>query len=306
MTAGERPGLAEILGVWALFGIVALLIAVTYARLPPGVLYHVDDTGVRGGLGRALVFLNFSTILAAIPIVLVARERLPGRTAAFFAGGAIALCAVTGAPGVVEQDDLDAKLVNAVPALGVVIALGLTLAALRNGGLGPVRGHAPGDRIRVGLGAVLLVGAIPWIAAEIGFYVGRPFLAREIRPEPGSETLRAVHLGHHHGLDGVLLALTAIALSRVLPELRPTFRRGALTVYLSLLFVYGLANAVQDFWTEQVVKRGWVDASLPSMLRPGLTPAWAGILVAAAVVYVVVRYRLPRAAHGPPAPRVST
>ena len=103
----------------------------------------------------------------------------------------------------------------------------------------------------------------------------------------------------------MLLALAAIALSRVLPDLRPTFRRGALSVYLALLLVYGLANALQDFWTEQIVKRGWADAGLPTMLRPALTPAWGAILVAAAVVYAIVRYRLRHAADDSPPARVS-
>jgi hypothetical protein len=59
-------------------------------------------------------------------------------------------------------------------------------------------------------------------------------------------------------------------------------------VLVSLLLVYGLANAVQDFWLEQVVKRGWTDHRIPSLLRPGPSLAWAGLGVATVLVYLLV------------------
>ena len=58
--------------------------------------------------------------------------------------------------------------------------------------------------------------------------------------------------GHHHGLDGVLLALSALLLSRM----QVTRLRAVVGAYLALMLAYGLANAVQDAWLEQVVKRG--------------------------------------------------
>lgn len=87
--------------------------------------------------------------------------------------------------------------------------------------------------------------------------IGDPFIAGETRPSLDEEqSLRAVHLGHHHTLDGTLLALAALLLSRV-PARMP--RRGegtALGAYVALLFAYALANALQDGWNEQLVKRG--------------------------------------------------
>ena len=77
---------------------------------------------------------------------------------------------MTAVPGVVDQHDLDARWVNAVPALGVAIALGLTAVAARRAG----RGVAPPlslDRARIVLAAVILVISIPWIAAILGFYL---------------------------------------------------------------------------------------------------------------------------------------
>src|SRR6185312_16210635 len=87
------------------------------------------------GMSRALVELNFPVALAAIALVLVAMAALP-RTAWFVAGPAIALCLVTAWPGVVDQDRPDARWVNAVPALGVALSLGLTVAATGRAGHG--------------------------------------------------------------------------------------------------------------------------------------------------------------------------
>jgi plastocyanin len=41
------------------------------------------------------------------------------------------------------------------------------------------------------------------------------------------------------------------------------------------MLLYGLANALEDFWPEQLVKRGTTDARLPSMIRPAVSPEWA-------------------------------
>jgi hypothetical protein len=139
----------------------------------------------------------------------------------------------------------------------------------------------------------LLFVALPWIFAEVGFYVsdapviGRIFLAKQLAPSLGGEpSFHAVHLGRHHGMDGVLLAISALALSRV-PRQLTSGLRIALAAYLSLMFVYGLANALQDFWTEQLVKRGTVSVRIPSLIRPDLSWAWAAILGAAALICLV-------------------
>ena len=229
------------------------------------------------------MFVNFPTALAAIALILVAADRL-GRRAALPAAGGIASCAVVALPGVVDQRDLDAKLVNLVPLAGVALALGMTAIVVRNGI--ELRRRAVGDGIRLALAAVLLLLAVPWYFAETGFYAPDPILADEI-PEgvaPEQHTLAAVHLGHHHGTDGVLLALAALALSRVLGSFR--FRRVELvfSVYVALMLAYGTANALQDFTLEQVYKRDWIDWQPPPLLRPELSLAWAAVLAGAAVV----------------------
>ena len=129
--AGERPSLREPLAVWALFATVLLVSVVTYARVDPGLLWNVSGEGVVAGLSRALVYLNFPVALVAVAVVLVVEERV---RRPLLATVAIALSAVTAVPGVVDQEDLDAKWVNAVPAVGVALALFLTAAAYRRGG----------------------------------------------------------------------------------------------------------------------------------------------------------------------------
>jgi hypothetical protein len=286
----SRPGLAEVLAVWALFGIVAVEVWITYARLPIDELYNVGRTGFAAGAGRALVFVNYPTALVAIGVLGVLAERLRGRSA-LLAAVAAALCAVVAVPGVVDQSDLDAKLINAVPAVGVLLAVVLTGIALARGGVGASRPFGGAwDAARAVLALVLLLGSVPWLAGELGFYADDLpglgfFMSDEPRPEPGHPDLRAVHLGHHHGMDGTLAALSALALSRVVSQVRTPYLHGALGFYVALMLVYGLANALQDFWFEQLVKRGTTSLELASMTVPKASWAWAAIVLAALVIH---------------------
>jgi hypothetical protein len=245
---------------------------VTYSRLSPAALYNVDEAGdLTGGLSRTLVLLNYPVALAAIALAALAGGPRP------LVWAAIALCAVTAVPGVVDQGDLDARWVNAVPAVGVALAVGLTVAAARREGVGVAR-RARGDPLRLSLGAALVLIALPWVAAEAGFHFpGDVFMGEEI-PPVRDEGIAAVHLGFHHGNGGVLLALAALLLSRVPAG-------GALRGYLSLMLAYGLANALQDAWNEQLWKRGWVDFHLPSVIRPDLTWGWLVIVASAVAIY---------------------
>jgi hypothetical protein len=282
------PGLREALLVWGVLGAVALAVLVTYARLPVAELYNVDEEGFGGGFGRALVFLNYPTALAAIAVLLLAADRLGRPSTAAVAVLAGVLCAAVAWPGVVDQSDLDARAVNAIPAAGVALAAGLTGLALARGGFGRPASRSGWDAVRLALALILLAAALPWIAAELGFSLGGPFLSDEPRPEPGHPQLIAVHLGHHHGLDGTLLALTALALSRVVPQTSRRVRP-ALGLYLALMLVYGLANALQDFWLEQLVKRGTTSLELPEMTRPALSPAWGAMVAAAVLIHFAAR-----------------
>lgn len=289
MKDGTRLGLGELVVAWGLYAVITVEVLVTYARLSAGELYNVSGSGLEGGAGRALVLLGYPTSLAVLAFLPLLVERLAHPLAGVAALVSLALCLTIGIPGVLEESDLDAKPANALAGVGVLIALALTLQALARGGLGVSAPFGGWDWARAGLALVLLLASVPWLAAELGFYVGGPvFLSEELRPEPGHPEIRAVHLGHHHGMDGVLLAWTALLLSRASARLTRVGLRQALTAYLALMLVYGLANALQDFWLEQLVKRGATELEIPSMLRPEATPAWGAVLAAAALVYVTL------------------
>jgi hypothetical protein len=296
------PGLNEALAVWAVFGVVAAMVWITYARLPADVFYNVTGTGVRAGASRVLVLLGWPISIAAVALLAVAADRFlasspppPARRAAVAAAVASAiLCATIAWPGVIDEADLDAKPSNTLAAVGVGIALALTLAAVRRAGAGALVRHRRGDGIAIALVVMLLIAGIPWILANAGFYVGDVpglrsiFMSKQILPEPGHPTLHAVHLGNHEGIDGILLAATALALRRVLPQMRPTRLRGALSAYLALLLPYGVLVALNDGWNEQIVKRGWTDVGTPKVLTPGLTLSTALLIVLTVVLYLTV------------------
>jgi hypothetical protein len=287
----------EVVAVWLLFAAVTVEILVTYARLPAAQLYHVSGTGGEGGASRALVFLNFPFALVAIALLTLLSERLPDGLLRGVAVCAAVLCLAVVWPGVVDQRDLDAKPVNAIAAAGVLLTLALTLVVGRGGVTG--RARRPGDAARAVAAAAVVVLASPWIAADLGFFLdGVPVLGslfqtgKRLREAPGlPEFPPAVHLGHHHGMDGALLVLTALLLSRAVPELRARALRIALAAYLALMACYGLGNIANDFWIEQVWKRGWTAWLVPDVLRPRASAAWGVILGAALLLLAVARSR---------------
>ncbi|HEX2302522.1 MAG TPA: hypothetical protein VHH57_02770 [Gaiella sp.] len=284
-TGGGAPQ-GESVATWALWALLLVVLVATYARLEPAELYSVSRDGLYGGLSRAVVELNFPVSLVAIALVLVASDALP-RRAWWVAAPAIGLCAVTAFPGVVNQDDLDARWVNGIPTVGVALALGLTAAAARRAGTGPAP-RLPLDLVRVAIFAVALVVSIPWFAAELGFFLPEGVFIMD-RPgiEPNGTTIAAVHLGHHHGLDGTVIVLSALLLSR--PRLHTRGLARATRAYLSLAFAYGAINLAEDLWHEQVVKRDWVEWRIPSALHPTVEPMWLVILGLAAATAFVLR-----------------
>ena len=297
----QGPGLVEALVVWGLLAVVGLCVLLTYSRVAPDELYNVSHDGLAGGAGRLLVSLNFPTALAAIAVLALVTDRLGARWPALLA---LVLCLVILAPGVVDQDDLDAKWINVLPALGVAIVLAMTIWAVRMGGTGGA-GSPDGDRVRIAVAAVLAFLALPWIFAEIGVYSGDiPGLASIFRSKQVFEGHASVHLGEHHGLQGLLLVVTALLLSRELPRMHPTRLRTALAAYLSLMIPYGIANMANDGWNEQIVERGWASWQIPDMLRPGLTWAWGVTILAAAAIFFTALQpgRDQASTHGPKTP----
>jgi hypothetical protein len=289
----QKPGLGEVYVVGLLFALAAVAVFVTYWRLPPSELWKVTQSGPAGGAGRAFVFLSYSAALAAIAVVAIVVDRLEDRRAVLLGIASCVLCATVAIPGVQTPDDLDAKWANLPAVLGVGLAAGLTAWAAVSGRPERMRATRAGDLARLGAGLVVLVFATPYIAAELGFFLdgvpllGWIFQTGRLRPEPdGSFVHAAGHHGHHHGLDGFLLAVTALLLSRLLGGIRRHGLRALAAAYLSLMLVYGLANMANDLWTEQVVKRDWTSWQIPDVLFPSLSPAWAAIVACAGVVYL--------------------
>ncbi|HEX3328506.1 MAG TPA: hypothetical protein VHS27_01225 [Gaiellales bacterium] len=301
----DGPGIREALWGWAIWGLVAATVFVTYARLPASDFYNVTGTGVWSGAARLLVLTGWPISLAALALMAVAADRLlagrlePGTRRAVIAAAIVTsiLCATVAVPGVIKQSDLDARPVNLLAGSGVLAALGLTLYTWRRTGTGPPAERTRGDRIALWVAAVYTLLALPWIFANLGFYVGdvpglhAVFMSKKVLPEAGHPHLRAVHLGNHEGLDGWLLAVTALLLRPGLKRMRQTRLRPVLGGYLALLLCYGVMVSANDGWNEQLGKRGWTSHNIPSVLSPALNYG-TGILIVAAVVVYLVAFRV--------------
>jgi hypothetical protein len=288
----QSAGLREVHVVWALFGLTAVAVFATYWRIPPQELWKVHNSGFIGGASRAFVFLSFSAALAAVAVVAIVADRLERRSARLAGVVAVALCATVAIPGVQTESHLDPKWANLPAVLGVGVALVLTVWATLEGRRERPGTTRAGDIARLAVGAAALLFAAPYVAAELGFFLdGVPLLGwffqtGMARPEPGSGMVHAaVHHGHHHGIDGFLLAVTALLLSRLLGTIRRPLLRTATSVYLALMLVYGLTNEVEDLWIEQVVKRDWTSWQIPNVLHPSLSAAWAAMVACALVIY---------------------
>ena len=209
---------------------------ITYARLPARDFYNVSGTGVRAGASRVLVLLGWPISIIAIALLAVAVDRLLSddprprgrRLAVVGAWISLGLCVTIVGPGVVNQDNLDAKPSNALAAAGVGLALVLTFGHWRAAASDADRGAWSAIVPQSHSSQLLLVAGLPWLFAHIGVYVGDVpglraiFMSKKVIPEAGHPHLHAVHLGNHEGLDGILLAASALALSRQLGLMRPT------------------------------------------------------------------------------------
>ena len=267
----------ELRAVWIAVAAAAAAVFVTYWRLPPAETYNVSSSGIRGGASRVLVDLNFPDALIALAVLGVIAPFLSRRLRAVAAVAAL-LSLVVVVPGVVKQSNLDARWINVVPALGVLLAFALTPFARL-----PRARDRRGDRVRVALAALLVLLAAPWIAAELGFYLdgipvlGSIFQTGKIVSYHGNAPHPAVHHGVHHGFQGLLVVGTALLLSRI---------PNRISLYLALALAYGIGNMANDDWLEQVAERGWTSWTIPSCLEPKATWTWLAVLLATPLVWL--------------------
>ena len=281
----RRSGIADVLLIWAILGLAVVGVLTTYTRTPVHELYHVTVGGIAGGAAPTVGYLSFPVGLAAVAILPIVLGR--ARRDLVLASLVVAAIAVAFVlfPGSLEEAGLEITPARAFAAVGVLVALGLTLAAWRANGAGRL-GRERGDAVRIALAAALFVGGLPWIAADFGLSLDHVpvlrsiFLTDQLASQPSVPGLhQAVHDGFHHGLAGVLLAWTALLVSRTLGHLEHGRARRLLTVYTGFLLVYGSANAFQDFWTEQVVKRGLTTHEIAIFLGPSLSVPWLLIVL---------------------------
>ena len=318
----------EVAGVWALLAGVTLEILVTYSRLPSSELYNVSHSGLAGGLSRALVFWNWPGALVAIPILALLADRLRSRGTTLVALAGIVISAAVFWPGIIRQSNLDARAVNAVPAVGALVAVGLSVIAARRLAAPSRPRWQRWDRLRVAIAVATVVLAVPWLFADLGFsFDGAPVLGTlyqsgELRSEPpypadvaarpaenivlGAAPLPddmalhpAVHHGSHHGMTGVLLIWSVLLLSRIVPCVGRRWLRGAVAACLALMFCYGAGMFANDFWLEQLVKRGWTDWSIPNVNNPTVGGGWAVILASTFTLWCVTVW-LRRRPSSPP------
>jgi hypothetical protein len=300
MSGQEPTGYGEALAIWALFAIVLVEIFVTQSRLPAKALYHPASSGLSEGAYGALSFAGFVGALIALGVLPIVMNRVGTRTVAIAAPIAGVLAAAILWPGAIHEADLDTSPVHILSALGAALMLVLTIVAARRAETLRWAKRQPGDVARILLGVVLVCIGLPWMAADLGLSLTLPGLhwlyqTNQLRSQPGVPGLhQAVHYGHHHGMNGVLLAVVALVLSRAIPTVRASRLRHAFAGYLALLLAYGLGNAVQDFWLEQIVKRGLTSFQLPMVLAPSVNWGWAVVLLVAVAVYSLAFRRLAR------------
>jgi hypothetical protein len=299
--AVDSPGLpAGIALLWLLVAVEAAAVLVVYWRTPAAELYHVTHSGPAEGARRLLSFAGYPSALVAAAIALLVADRLPARATVAAALGSLALGASALWAGSSDEADVDARPVSVAALTGLAIAVAMTVLLVRARGLERPR-RLPGDRARIVAGLVVLVLALPWLAALLGVSLDRVpllgwvFITDAKVTQPGNLTpAPAVHDGHHHGLDGATLVWAALILSRELDRFRSRGLRTAMCALLAFFFAYGGWNLAQDFWLEQVVKRGATSVELPYVIAPAVTAAWGLVVVIAVAAFVALRRgRLP-------------
>ena len=279
-----RPGQGEALGAWALLGTTTLVVLVTYSRLDAAALYNVSHEGLAGGLSRAVVLVNFPVALVADRSRPRRRRRPAAQRVARRGTGDRALGARLGR-GRPERPGrpLDQRPPRTRCGAGALADRGRR-SCRRSVVRAASRGRPPSSRRR---------GRRPRPVASVDRRgsrlpsAGRRLPRRRGVHEGNGRTFAAVHLGHHHGGDGACSFSPRCSC--------PAFgcRRAACGLHghglsRSACSPTASVNLAQDLWHEQVVKRGWTDADIPSALVPGARPIWLVIVLLAVLATMLL------------------
>lgn len=285
----QRIGVGEPVAIGFGYAVVGASIAITESRL------LAPDRAASAWAVRhrsILMFLRHPWLPAMVPLSGLAVARLHDARASY------GIVALAGGTSVLSVTMLSRRLspvqpVDRLAAMLVGCGSGVILRAACQFGVSVVPYPLPGDALRLALGGVVVAAATPWILADLGVYVGdipglrTIFLSRHSPLDPGFD---AVHLGHHHGMDGALLTLTALLASRQLFALPAGPPREMLSLATSGLLIYGLSRWGEDLWNEQVVKRGWTRRKLPIVVRQGRPEGrrvWLGLCAIAVTGHAI-------------------
>lgn len=286
---------SDALLLWCVFLAVAIAAIVTYTRLPARELYHVSHPGIDTGIRRGLAFAGFPAAPVAIAVAWLLVEQVTRRAVTIAAIGATILGSSVLWPGAVDEADPDSRPISVLALVAVLAVIILTVVVARSAGFRRPRLRPKEEPVRLLVFAIVFVVELPWLAALIGVsldhvpVLNSVFLSDSFVDQPGVPGLHpAVHAGLHHGLCGALLVTSSLWLSRRLPAVANRAHRRLLAGYLSLLIAYGGANALQDFWLEQIVKRDLLGWQFPYMLQPRADWAFAGIVAGAALIYATL------------------
>jgi hypothetical protein len=286
---------SDALALWCLFLAVAVAAMVAYARLPARELYQVSNPGIDAGIRRGLAFAGFPAAPVAVAVVWLLAEHLTRRVVTVAAVAATVLASSVFWPGAVDGTDPDARPISVLALVAVVAVIGLTVGVLRSAGFRRPRLSFHHERASLTIFGFVFLVEIPWLAALIGVsldhvpVLNSMYLSDSFVDQPGVAGLHpAVHAGLHHGLCGAMLVTSSLWLSRHLYRVGNRTRRRILAGYLSLLVAYSGANALQDFWLEQIVKRDLLGWQFPYMLQPKASWAFLGIVAGGALIYALL------------------
>ncbi|MHA1301723.1 MAG: hypothetical protein ACTSO9_20070, partial [Candidatus Helarchaeota archaeon] len=152
-----------------------------------------------------------------------------------------------------------------VEGLIVLISSILILIDNRESGLGIDRPWQNTDYTRIILLGITIFFGLPWLFAIHGIFIsnipGLNLIFLGAQPGVGGTNIfdfiyPSVHLGSHHGLGGLLYIVFATLYSILVFRMKNPNIKNFSIFALGVLAAYGVIGYLEDFFHEQVIKRG--------------------------------------------------